>query len=204
MKLLKNEKGFGKAKLLQKKITEKGARELLKKYAPDNSAFQQVYQHSKAVQKAALVIAKEIQKQGHKVDLNFIKIGCLLHDIGRFQAPPGSNISIQHGMIGAKILRKEKLPRYALMCERHLGAGITKEEIVRYKLPLPKKNLIPKTIEEKIITYADDLIFKDRIATIDEVFQRFKKEIKNPAALTRMIRLHNEIEELKGGKNIIK
>lgn len=182
-----------------KKITEKQAVELLKKYAPNNSAFQKIYQHSKAVQKAALAIAKEVQAQGHDLDLHFIKIGSLLHDIGRFEAPPRHEKSIQHGMIGAEILRKEGLPKYAQLCERHIGAGITKEEIIKFKLPLPKKDLIPKTIEEKIVTYADDLIFKDRIASPTEVIKRFREEIKNPDALKRMVKLHNEIEKLRGG-----
>ncbi|MBW2963553.1 HDIG domain-containing protein [Candidatus Woesearchaeota archaeon] len=185
-----------------KKITEKQAVELLKKHAPSNSVFQKVYQHCKMVQKIALSLAQEIQKNGHLVDLEFIKIASLLHDLGRFQAPPKSEKSLQHGIIGAKILRKLGLPRYALLCERHLGAGITKEEIIKYKLPLPKKDLIPKTIEEKIITYADDLV-GDRILTVSEVVQRFKKEIKNPEALKRMVRLHNEIEKLRGGTYFI-
>jgi uncharacterized protein len=185
-----------------KKITEKEARELLKKYAPSNSVFQVVYQHCKMVQKIALSLAQEIRKNGHEVDLEFIKIGSLLHDIGRFQAPPKHEKSLRHGILGAKILRKEKLPKYALLCERHLGAGITKDEIVKYQLPLPKKDLLPKTIEEKIITYADDLV-DDRILTASEVIQRFKKQIKSPQALKRMVDLHNEIEKLRGGNYFI-
>ncbi len=198
MKLLNGrEKGL-KTKF-SKKITEKQAIELLKKYAPDNSTFQIIYQHCKAIQKAALVIAKEIQKNNHKVDLEFIKISSLLHDIGRFEAPPWSKDNIKHGIIGAKILRKEGLPKYAVLCERHIGAGITKEEIIKRKLPLPKRDLIPKTIEEKIIAYADDLIYDDRIAKPSEVVARFKKEVPNSKAIQRMIALHNEIEELRGG-----
>lgn len=182
-----------------KKITEKQAVELLKKYAPDDSTFQIIYQHCQAVQKAALAIAQEIQDNNHEVDLDFIKIGSLLHDIGRFEAPPHHKKSLQHGMLGAKILRKEGLPKYAALCERHIGAGITKEEIIKQKLPLPKKDLVPKTIEEKIITYADDLIFDNRIAKPSEVVARFKKELPDSKAIQRMIDLHNEIEKLRGG-----
>jgi len=187
-----------------KKIDEKKARELLKKYASNNSAFQKVYQHSKAVQKAAVVIAEEIQKNGHLVDLNFIKVGCILHDIGRFECPPKTKKGVLHGVVGAQILRKEKLPKYALMAERSLGAGITKEEVIKYKWPLPKKDMIPKSIEEKIIIYADNLIFQDRIGTVSEVVQKFKREIKSPVALKLLLKLHNEIEELRGGTYFIK
>ncbi|MFC1801711.1 HD domain-containing protein [Nanoarchaeota archaeon] len=182
-----------------KTITEKQAIELLKKYAPNNSIFQRVYQHCKTVQKAALAIAQEIQKNGKKVDLELIKIGSLLHDIGRFQVPPKHEKSLQHGMLGGKILRKEGLIKLARICERHIGAGITKEEIIKFKLPLPKKDLLPKSIEEKIVNYADDLVFSDRIATLSEVVKKYKKEVPSPKALKRMIDLHNEIEKLRGG-----
>jgi len=187
-----------------KKITEKQAVELLKKHAPNNSVFQRIYQHSKSVQRAALNIARQIKKNGYDVDLHFIKISSLLHDIGRFEAPPHHKKSLQHGLIGARIIREEGLPEeYARLCERHIGAGITREEIIKHKLPLPKKDFIPRTMEEKIVTYADDLIFKDRIASPSEVLLRFQKEIKSPAAVKRMIELHNEIEKMRGGTYFI-
>ena len=179
------------------KITEKQAEELLKKYAPDLKTYQKILQHSQAVKRVALTFAQAIQKQGHKVDLNLIKTGSLLHDLGRFTCPPKTKDSLKHGFLGGKILRKEGLPQHARIAETHLGAGISKEEIIQQKLPLPKRNFLPRTIEEKIIAYVDNLVFGDRLGTVQEVVERFKKEI--PSALPRLIKLHNEIEKLRGG-----
>ena len=111
------------------KITEKEAIVILKKYAPDAKIYKIILEHSKKVQKIALKIANEILNTGFFVDVEFIKAATLLHDIGRFKCPPGKD-SIRHGVIGAEILLQEKLPAEALVCARHLGAGITKEEII--------------------------------------------------------------------------
>lgn len=181
-----------------RKLTEEQAEELLKKYASDSRTFQLVLQHSKAVQRAALSVAGDVQKQGRKVNLSLIKTGCLLHDIGRFACPPDTKLSIKHGIVGAEILRKEKLPQHAKIAETHIGSGITKKEIVQQKLPLPKKDFLPKTIEEKIIAYVDKIVFGDRLGTISEVVERFKKELPY-SALQRLFKLHNEIEKLRGG-----
>lgn len=180
------------------KLTETQAKNILKKYAPDSKLFQVVLQHGKAVQRVALSIAKAVKKRGHKVDLDLIKTASLLHDIGRFSCPPKTESSIKHGIAGAKILRKEGLPKHAKIAETHLGAGITKEEIIKQKLSLPKKDCLPKTIEEKIIAYADNLVFGDRLGTISEVVERFRKEFPY-SARQRLIKLHNEIEKLRGG-----
>ena len=184
--------------------TEKEAIEILKKHAPNNTAFQGVLQHVKAVQRAALTIAEDIKAHGHNVDLEFIKIATLLHDIGRFQYLPGAAESYKHAYVGAELLRKEGLPEsIARVAERHIGAGITAEEINSQNLDLPQKDFIPKTIEEKIICYADKLIFQDRLAPISKVVEKFEREMPSHAALQRFIALHNEIEKLRGGTHTL-
>jgi uncharacterized protein (TIGR00295 family) len=183
------------------KMDEKEAVALLKKYAPDTKTFQIVYQHGKAVQNAALVIAKEIHEQGHTVDLDVIAVGSILHDIGRFWYPPGKKDEIKHGVKGAEILRKEGHCQLARIAERHIGVGLTKEEIRRQHLPLPEKDFVPETIEEKIITYADNLIAGDRIATVREVIEHYRQF--GPRSLKRAIALHNEIERLRGGEEAL-
>lgn len=183
-----------------KKLTEKQAVALLKKYAPDSRTFQLVLQHSKAVQNVALNIVAGLKKQGHKVDLELIKTAAILHDLGRFKYPPGKKDEIKHGIAGGKILRKEGLPKLARIAETHLGAGISKAEIIKLKLPLPKKDFLPQTIEEKLIAYVDNIVFGDKVGTILEVAERFEKENLPYSARQRLIKLHNEIERLRGGK----
>ena len=171
-------------------VSEKQAISLLKKYAPSEEVFNKVYKHSKKVQEISLRFAS-----GKKVDKEFIKAASLLHDIGRFECPPGKE-SIKHGIAGASILRKEGLPeKLALVCERHLGAGISKKDIGGQKLPLPLKDYMPISAEEKIIAHADNLVFGDKEGTFEMVLTRFRKELGEKAA-ARLIKLKQEVENI--------
>lgn len=50
----------------------------------------------------------------------------------------------------ARDARGRGLPRHALACERHTGAGITREEVAAQDLPLPRdRDYLPITLEEK-------------------------------------------------------
>jgi uncharacterized protein len=179
-------------------MKEKEAIALLHKYAPDEKALKSVLAHAKAVQKLAVKIANDILHTGFYVDVNFIKTASLLHDIGRFKCPPRSKDSIAHGVEGAEILLKEKLPKEALVCARHIGAGITKKEIIERKLPLPHEDYIPETIEEKIIAYADNLIDKDKEIKYKQALKEFEEISKE--AVEMLKNLHDEIEELRKEK----
>lgn len=171
-------------------ITEKEAVKLLKKYAQSHEQFKMVYSHAKAVQKVALEIASKVDG----VDMELIRIGSLLHDIGRFHFPPG-NKSIRHGIEGARILRKEGLPAIALIAERHVGFGITEEDIKRQGLDLPLQDYMPITKEEKIISWADNLCFGDEVGTVDEVIAKYKKEVGD-YILEKIKRFEKEIQEM--------
>lgn len=179
-------------------MDEKQAIELLKKYATDEERFKKVLAHSKAVQKVALRIAEDIITNGHHVDIKFIITASLLHDIGRFKTGKDGKNIIQHGILGAEILRKEGLDeKYALVCERHIGSGINKEDIEEQKLDLPLKDYMPESIEEKIINYADSLIFGDKEGTIEQVLERYRKEV-GEKLVEKTKKLHKEIEKLRG------
>jgi len=182
-----------------KGITEKKAIKLLKKYSNNEESFELVLEHSKAVQKAAINIAEDVKKN-NKIDINLIKIGSLLHDIGRFKCY--NKNSIRHGVIGGEILRKENLPEYAEIAERHIGVGITKEDIKQQRLDLPPKDFVPETTEQKIITYADNLVFGSRIGTIKEVIERYRKEL-GKEYVERIKKSHNEMEKLRGKNNFL-
>ena len=179
-------------------MDEKQCIELLKKYAPTGKDFEMVLEHSKAVQKVALRIAEDIVANGHHVDVKFIINACILHDIGRFKTGKDGKNIIQHGIIGAEILRNEGLDeRYALVCERHLGSGINKEDIKEQKLDLPLKDYMPESVEEKIINYADSLIFENKEITIEQVYERYRKEV-GEKLVEKTKKLHEEIEKLRG------
>jgi len=175
-------------------MNEKEAVQLLKRYSTDEKSYEIVLAHSKAVQKIALEIARKIAAKGHKIDIEFIKNAALLHDIGRFKCKPGTSESIKHGVAGAEILRSEGIDeRYALVCERHLGAGISKEAVKEQKLPLPLRDYTPKSVEEKVIAHADNLLWGTKAKTIKDVVERFTKEI-GPECGKKVQALNDELE----------
>lgn len=171
-------------------MNEKQAIELLRKYASDERSFKAVLAHSKKVQEIALRIAKNVRD----VDVDFIKIASLLHDIGSFKCPRTDRI--KHGIAGAEILRKEGFERYARVAENHLGVGTTKEDIIKNKLDIPVRNYIPKTKEEKIICWADKLVCGDKEITVKQLIKRFKKELGMEYA-NRVLMFSKEMKKLE-------
>ena len=139
-----------------------------KYYNSKSKLYQILIKHSMAVTKKALKIARKIKHL--KPDLKFIKEASMLHDIGIFltNAPEiecnGSKPYICHGYLGRKILEKEGLLKHGLVCERHLGGGITKKEIKQQDLPLPQRDMIPISIEEQIICFADKFFSKTQLS----------------------------------------
>lgn len=135
-----------------------------KYYTKDTPLYNLLIAHSKSVADMAIEIVASHPELG--ADASFIYEAAMLHDIGIFltKAPKifctGENPYILHSLLGAEILRNEGLERHALACERHTGAGISAEEIINQQLPLPHKDLIPQTIEEKIVAYADKFFSK--------------------------------------------
>ncbi len=162
---------------------------LLRKYAPNNREYRIILRHSKKVAEIALRLASRVKQP---VDKQLVYLGAMLHDIGRFIHPPGCQ-SVWHGVAGAEIMRREGYPKIALICERHLGAGITKEEAVKHGLPA--RDYLPESIEEKIVCYADKLVSGSREISFEKALERFQNELGSTVA-KRLLKLHNEIISL--------
>ncbi|MBD3164373.1 HDIG domain-containing protein [Candidatus Woesearchaeota archaeon] len=171
-------------------ISEKEAVELLRKHADSEESFQRVLAHARAVQRIAVRIARRVKG----VDMGVIKIGSLLHDIGRFRCCPGK-YSFKHGLIGAEMLRGEGLDKFADIAERHLGAGITKMDVKEQCMGLPERDFVPVTKEEKIITHADNLVKGDKEIGIKEAVERYRKEIGDETA-GRVRKLWKDVERM--------
>lgn len=115
--------------------------------------------HGSAVSGLALKVCHRIGLTGD--ESRFVEEAALLHDIGvcRIHAPKLGLESgfpyIMHGILGREILESEGFPRHALVCERHIGVGLTVEDIVRQGLPLPQRDMTPLTTAEQIVCFAD-------------------------------------------------
>lgn len=135
-------------------------------YEPGSELHIMLVEHSRRVAEKALAIADFLSPSA-ELDRNFLEEAALLHDIGiyRTRAPKlccyGDHPYLMHGVLGREILEARGLPRHALVCERHVGVGITADEVRRKQLPLPERDMIPLTLEEEIIAYADKFYSKD-------------------------------------------
>jgi uncharacterized protein (TIGR00295 family) len=147
---------------------------------------EEVINHCKTVRKVAVKIAKKAH-----ANIQLVEAGALLHDIGRSKTQ-----GIMHGVEGAKIAEQLGLPSSIIhIIERHLGAGIPLEEAVQ--LGLPAKEYMPKTLEEKIVAHADNLIENDRKHPIEiEVEKALQKGHRKHAE--RLMRLHRELSDRCG------
>ena len=138
-------------------------------YRPGSRAHQLVWRHGRQVAQKALDVAARVPHLNP--DLTFIKQAALLHDIGIFltDAPSldcfGVYPYIAHGYLGRGLLEEKGLFRHALVCERHVGVGITEKDIRDHHLPLPARDMCPVTIEEQIVCYADKFFSKDKSQT---------------------------------------
>ncbi len=127
-------------------------------------AAQIMLAHSRKVTVKALKCAGGVRSL--QPDMNFLKDAAMLHDIGccLVHAPQiglyGKEPYIRHGVIGRQILEGYGLLRHALVAERHIGAGITIADIRRLNLPLPGRDMRPRSIEEIIVAYADKFYSK--------------------------------------------
>ena len=122
----------------------------------------------------------------------------MLHDIGIFRtdAPSihcyGSLPYICHGIEGRQILDEEGYPRHALVCERHTGAGITVGDITAQNLPLPRRDMCPVSLEEKLICYADKFFSKSRNLTEEKPVEKIIAQMEAHGAdtLERFMQMH--------------
>ena len=169
---------------------------IIDQYCDGNQPLKQtLMKHSSDVTALALQIA-----QAHpelQMDLQFVEEAAMLHDIGIVfcHAPlihcHGTEPYLCHGYLGAELLRQLGYPRHARVCERHTGAGLTKDEIVNRQLPLPQQDFLPETWEEKAVCYADKFYSKTRLEskkTLEQVIGSLSKF--GPEGVQRFMEWH--------------
>lgn len=159
---------------------------LIEKYYPPGSlAHRILLRHSGRVAAKAVTVARHAALR-EAVDVEFVREAALLHDIGIFytDAPDlgchGALPYLAHGYKGRELLEKEGLPQHALVCDRHIGVGLSAAEIREKGLPLPIRDMRPLTVEEEIVTYADLFFSKnpreqDRERTPEEVRKTLRR-----------------------------
>ncbi len=142
-------------------------------------------------------------RTGAKVDMELVGRGALFHDLGK-----AVTHEIEHGKIGAEFGRRLGLTQAITdIMEKHIRGGITEGEAK--ELGLPVKDYTLKTLEERIVIYADRLvdIIMDGIVDIkgdesqaekrfEEILKEHQRYGKNEITLRRYLNYHNEIQGL--------
>jgi uncharacterized protein len=73
-----------------------------------------------------------------------------------------------------------------------VGSGITEWEAKR--LGFPARSYVPKSLEERIVAYADKLIEGSRRLPVEAVVKKFRRDKSIPeAAVERLLRWHEEL-----------
>lgn len=139
-------------------IKLKKCRDLLDKYG----IYGKVLKHVKKVEEIATHLGAKLKEKEKNINLNLITTSALLHDIGKKVADCTKMNHIEAGTI---ILKGEELPEHAEICRTHsIYAFYNDEEY-------------PKTWEAKIVNYADKRVIEDKIVTLDERLNYFRKKI---------------------------
>lgn len=169
-------------------------------YGRENSSAKEILtEHSRAVANFALDIN---DKRNLGLGRSEIMAAAMLHDIGiiRTHAPgigcDGNEPYIRHGVAGADMLRSIGVDEWlARIAERHTGAGLTVEEIMKENLPLPADRILyPVTLLEKLICYADKFFSKrpgslNMPKPVEKIFAEMESLGKESAE--RFARLHS-------------
>lgn len=156
---------------------------IINKYYPEENDLKNILlTHSRSVADKALRIATK-HPELH-LDTQFLEEAAMLHDIGVFMtdAPGincfGSHPYICHGYLGSELLQKEGFFRHALVCERHTGAGLSLQSILNQQLPVPHRDMLPVSLEEQVICFADKFFSKtklDREKSVDKALKSISR-----------------------------
>lgn len=154
----------------------------------DSGCSSNVIEHSLAVSRKAVDMASNFNKTtGSNLNMENIREGALLHDIGRSKTH-----SIKHAVVGAEILKDLDFPHEIInITLKHIGAGIPPSEAA--KLGLPAEDYMPHTMEEKIVAHADNLTNGEDEVDLDFVLNKWERIFgKDHPAISRLKKLDSE------------
>ena len=132
-----------------------------KYYSEENELKHILLTHSRSVADKALQIA--VKHPELHLDTGFLEEAALLHDIGIFMTD-ASGIQC--------------FGTHALVCERHTGAGMSLQSIIEQDLPIPHRDMVPVSMEEQVICFADKFFSKthlDREKSVEKALKSISR-----------------------------
>lgn len=146
-----------------------------------------IIHHSRTVKVVAEIIASKIPDARKEL----VIAGALLHDIGR-----AKDHTIRHAAIGAQMAEEIGISKEVTeIIRRHTGAGLDENDIDNFDLP--PGDYYPRTIEQKIVAQADNLVSDSTVVSHRVPVE--KLIAKNAfAGAERVVELHEELSDMAG------
>jgi uncharacterized protein len=142
-------------------------------------------------------------------DREFVIVSAMLHDIGigLTHCPDlgcaGGLPYVCHGVAGRRILDDLGLQRHGLVCERHVGVGISAAQARRQCAALPVRDMLPLSLEERLICYADKFFSKTDNGRLEKTLAEIIAGVKRYDAdgANRFLALHRLFTEAPDSPN---
>ena len=164
-------------------ISKEEAVQILK----DEGCAEKIIQHCLTVADEAVRLAKKNKAAGRKVDIGLVEIGAILHDLGRAETH-----GMDHAVVGVRLAKKHNVEKPILeIIKKHIGAGITPEEADFFGLP--DDDYIPRTLEEKIVAHADNMVKGTKIITLKRRNEILKENGADKDIRKRINKLAHEV-----------
>jgi putative nucleotidyltransferase with HDIG domain len=149
-----------------------------------------IVRHSQTVCAAALYLTRKLGGRGVELDRDLVRAGALLHDIAKIHS---LDRTVDHALIGSKVLRKLGFPDVAAVVRRH----------VRLEPGRPAGRIG----EAEVVNYSDKRVVEDRITTLgdrlDYIRERYARTPEAAARIARFsavtLQLEKEIFDLAPG-----
>lgn len=122
----------------------------------ENKTPSNVIEHSMTVCNFALDLTNKLEKKGIKVNKGLVIAASLLHDVER--------VKKNHVEEGAKLLNRLGFPEVAEVIRRHTLHKLDEDNL--------------KTVEEKILFYADKRIKDDKVVSLRERIRLLEEKYK--------------------------
>ncbi len=159
----------------------------------DCGCAQNVIEHCLAVSALSVRTAEKLSGSGvdvnvdANVDVELVRIGSVLHDIGRSRTH-----AIDHAVVGAKMAEYLGLDASIVQIIKcHIGGGISRTEAK--ELGLPNENYIPVTIEEKIVAHCDNIMRGTERISLDECILRMRTRKMSKESIDSVKALADEV-----------
>ena len=168
-------------------LSRSNARQILSKYGGEDRWVN----HCIAVAGLADYLAPIIRKH-HDIDADFLWSAALLHDIGRHV----THDPVRHGVAGYNLMMELGHPEEAYVCASHVLFGLKADEAAQFGLP--RKNFVPRKMEEMLVALIDYLIEFDKPTTLQARFSSLRaRNANNGFFFSRLERAEKAANDFK-------